>query len=110
MGNESALTLALDLVRPFGAIVSVGIPPKDGLPFTGAQLYNKNVSLDFGRCPAHALFPLAFDLLVKRQDVLGGVGGEANLIDRVVSIEDAKESYIRFERGEWGKVVFDPWL
>jgi hypothetical protein len=33
------------------------------MPFTGRQLYNKNVSLDFGRCPARAMFPMAFDLL-----------------------------------------------
>ena len=110
VGNASALTLAMDMVRPFGAIVSVGIPPNASLPMKGAQLYNKNVSLDFGRCPAHALFPMAFDLLVKRQDVFGGVGGDASLVDRIVSIDDAVESYRQFERGECGKVIFNPWM
>lgn len=63
VGNTSALALAYDLVRAFGAIVSVGVHGEPPLPFVGREVYNKNVSLDFGRCPARAMFPLAFDLL-----------------------------------------------
>lgn len=63
MGHSDALTLAYDLVRAFGVIVSVGVHGAPQLPLTGRQCYNKNVSLDFGRCPARAMFPLAFDLL-----------------------------------------------
>lgn len=94
---------------------------------TGRQLYNKNVSFDFGRCPARAMFPLAFDLLgesvakfrplsllsdpwtVKRQDVFGKVGETASLIDRIVDFSQAAESYRAFDKGEVGKVIFDPW-
>ncbi|KAF8158264.1 chaperonin 10-like protein [Crassisporium funariophilum] len=109
VGNTSALDLAYDLVRAFGVIVSVGVHGAPPLPFTGRQLYNKNVSLDFGRCPARAMFPPAFDLLVKRQDVFGGVGEAASLIDRVVNFDEAVESYRAFDKGEVGKVIFDPW-
>jgi threonine dehydrogenase-like Zn-dependent dehydrogenase len=64
VGNNSALSLAYDLVRPFGVITSVGVhSPLASMPFNGGQLYNKNVSFDFGRCPVRAMFPLAFDLL-----------------------------------------------
>lgn len=55
--------MAFDLVRPFGVITSVGIHPGQPLPLTGRNLYDKNVSLDFGRCPARAMLPMAFDLL-----------------------------------------------
>lgn len=65
VGNTSALTLAYDLVRAFGVITSVGVHGEPALPFTGRQAYNKNVSFDFGRCPARAMFPAAFDLLGK---------------------------------------------
>ncbi|PPQ77465.1 hypothetical protein CVT25_011335 [Psilocybe cyanescens] len=109
VGNTSALSLAYELVRAFGAIVSVGVHGAPPLPLTGSQLYNKNVSLDFGRCPARAMFPPAFDLLVKRQDVFGGVGETASLIDKIVSFDEAVESYRAFDKGEVGKVVFDPW-
>ncbi len=57
------MNLGYELVRAFGVIVSVGVHGTPLLPVTGRQLYNKNVSFDFGRCPARAMFPLAFDLL-----------------------------------------------
>ncbi|KAF9496077.1 hypothetical protein BDN71DRAFT_1390339 [Pleurotus eryngii] len=109
VGNNSAISLAYDLVRAFGAIVSVGVHGEPSVPFTGRQLYNKNVSFDFGRCPARAMFPPAFDLLVKRQDVFGGVGEPTSLIDRIISLDDAPEAYKQFDKGEWGKVILDPW-
>lgn len=72
-------------------------------------MYDKNVSLDFGRCPVRAMFPMALDLLIKRQDVFGGIGGEGNLVERIVGLEDAIEMYSLFDKGVVGKVLFDPW-
>ncbi|KAK0475821.1 alcohol dehydrogenase [Armillaria novae-zelandiae] len=109
VGNNSALSLAYDLVRDFGAIISVGVHGANQVPFTGRQLYNKNVSLEFGRCPARTMFPPAFELLVKRQDVFGGVGDLSNLVDRIVGFDQAPEMYRAFEKGDVGKVIFDPW-
>lgn len=126
MGNTDALTLAYDLARAFGVIVSVGVHGEPPLPLTGRQCYSKNISLDFGRCPVRAMLPLAFDLLgasrsrmvlsfyptsptVKRQDVFGGVGEAASLIDRVVKFTEAVDSYEQFDKGKVGKVIFDPW-
>ncbi|KAJ3935115.1 MAG: chaperonin 10-like protein [Lentinula lateritia] len=109
VGNNSALTAAYDLARPFGVITSVGVHAPKNVPFTGQDLYNKNISFDFGRCPARAMFPMAFELLVKRQDVFGKVGTESSLIDRVVDIKQASEMYKAFDQGQVGKVLFDPW-
>lgn len=109
VGNNSALSLAYDLIRPFGHIASVGVHGEPQMPFTGRQLYNKNVSFDFGRCPVRAMFPMAVDLLVRRQDVFGGVGEAASLVDKVVGFDEAVESYELFDKGKVGKVLFDPW-
>ncbi|KAJ7366570.1 chaperonin 10-like protein [Mycena albidolilacea] len=109
VGNPSAISLAYDLVRPFGAIVSVGVHGEPQMPFTGRQLYNKNVSFDFGRCPARAMFPMAFDLLVKRQDVFGEVGGLDSLVDRIIGPNEAPEIYAAFDQSKIGKAVFDMW-
>ncbi len=65
VGHNSALALAYDLVRPFGVISSVGVHGERPFPLTGGNLYDKNVSLDFGRCPARSMLPMAFDLLGK---------------------------------------------
>lgn len=109
VGHNSALTLAYDLVRSFGSITSVGVHGESQMPFTGRQLYAKNVSFDFGRCPVRAMFPTALDLLVRRQDVFGGVGENASLIDKIVGLEEAPKAYEEFDSGRVGKVLFDPW-
>jgi len=109
VGSNSALTLAYQLVRPFGHISSVGVHQEPPLPFTGREVYDKNVSFDFGRCPVRAMFPLALEILLKRQDVFGAVGKEASLVEKIVSFDEAKESYDLFDKGKCGKLLFDPW-
>jgi hypothetical protein len=53
---------------------------------------------------------LAFNLAsVKRQDVFGKVGEAASLVDRITDFSQAAESYRAFDKGEIGKVIFDPW-
>ncbi|KAF9788612.1 chaperonin 10-like protein [Thelephora terrestris] len=109
VGNTSAISLAFDLVRPFGVITSVGVHQDQPLPMPGRALYGKNVSLDFGRCPVRSVFPLVLDLLVRRQDVFGEVGTETSLVDRIVGFDEAKVYYDLFDKGKCGKVLFDPW-
>ncbi|KAI6130046.1 chaperonin 10-like protein, partial [Pisolithus croceorrhizus] len=109
VGNNSALSLAYELVRPSGCITSVGAHSDSTVPFTGRELYDKNVSLDFGRCPVRAMFPMALDLLVRRQDIFGDVGGEVSLVDKVVGFSEAATMYQEFDKGKCGKVLFDPW-
>jgi len=109
VGATSALSLAFDLVRPFGVITSLGVPRDHPLPMSAQALYGKNVSLDFGRCPVRSMVPLVLDLLVRLQDVFGEVGTKISLVDRIVGFDEAKESYELFEKGKCGKVLFDPW-
>ncbi|KAI5121377.1 hypothetical protein M0805_001190 [Coniferiporia weirii] len=114
VGNNPALSLAYTLLRPFGVLVSVGVHQAPPVPFTGRELYAKNVAAVFGRCPVRTVFPLAADLLRRRQDVFGGSGsgsgaGAGAGVERVVSLDEAPEAYAKFAKGEWGKVAFDPW-
>lgn len=109
VGNNSALTLAYDLVRPFGTISSVGVHQEPPLPFNGRQMYDKNISVDFGRCPVRAMLPIASKVLLQHQDIFGSIGEEASLIEKVVSLDEAPESYELFDKGKCGKVLFDPW-
>jgi hypothetical protein len=55
------------------------------------------------------MFPIAMELLIKRQDVFGGIGGNGDLVERVVGLGDAAEIYDMFNKGVVGKVLFDPW-
>ncbi|THH27436.1 hypothetical protein EUX98_g6751 [Antrodiella citrinella] len=110
VGNNSALSLAYELVGPFGLISSVGVHQAPQLPLTGREVYDKNVSFDFGRCPVRSMFPTAASILLKRQDVFGGVGETASLIEKVVSFDSAVDAYEAFDKGRCGKILFDPWM
>ncbi|TBU25558.1 alcohol dehydrogenase [Dichomitus squalens] len=109
VGNNNALTLSYEIVRPFGIISSVGVHQEPPLPFNGRGVYDKNVSFDFGRCPVRAMFPIAVDILLKRQDVFGSVGEKASLIDKIVPLNEAPDAYEDFDKGRCGKILFDPW-
>ena len=106
VGHASALRLAYTLIKPFGVIASVGVHQEPPIPFTGRELYAKNVAMVFGRCPVRTIFPLAADLLRRRQDVFGEKGCAG--VERVLSIDDAPEAYRKFAANEWGKIAFDP--
>ena len=108
VGNPSALTLGLALLAPTGVLSSCGVQQAPPLPFTGREMYNTNATLEFGRCSVRALLPAAARLLLARADVLGARGKGA-VIERIIPLRDAPTAYARFETGEWGKVVFDPW-
>jgi threonine dehydrogenase-like Zn-dependent dehydrogenase len=109
VGHPSALTLAASLVRSFGVVSSVGVHQAPPLPFTGRDAYNRNISFDFGRCPVRAMLPIAMQVLIANIGVFGDVGGKAGLVERVISMKDAKVWYEKFEKGDCGKVLFDPW-
>jgi threonine dehydrogenase-like Zn-dependent dehydrogenase len=53
VGSDSALRLAMDLLRPGGTISSVGVHTTDNFSFSPGQAYDKNLTYKTGRCPAH---------------------------------------------------------
>ena len=91
VGNPQAIQLALDLVRPFGRVSSVGVHTQP-LPLAGSQLYGKNVTLAFGRCPVRSIFEEALDVLVEEQEKL------KSLMGNIVSLEDAPQAFRDFEQ------------
>ena len=72
VGNSPALRMAYDIVRPWGTISSVGVHNTE-IPITGNEMYNKNIRIQFGRCPVRAIFPKALELLEEKHQLLGYV-------------------------------------
>jgi threonine dehydrogenase-like Zn-dependent dehydrogenase len=103
VGHPSALTLSASLSRPFGIISSVGVHSDPTFPIPTPLLYDKNLSFAFGRCPVRALVSRSKGVLERRKEAFEG------FVERVVGIGEAAAAYERFERGEGGKVCFDPW-
>jgi len=85
-----------------------GVHTSSTFPIPPPSLYDKNVSLAFGRCPVRALIEPASTVLQKYHDVFSVCG----FIDKIVPIRDeegVKEVYRAFDQREVGKVIFAPW-
>ncbi|KAK5190855.1 hypothetical protein LTR99_000199 [Exophiala xenobiotica] len=105
VGLSPALKTAYDVVCPGGKISSVGVHNGE-LPFTAADCYNKNVHIQFGRCPARYVFNEALQALIRNK----GIIEKMEFIDLVLPglDESAVDAVRRFERAEYNKVVFKP--
>lgn len=99
VGHPDALQLSLDLVRPWGSISSVGMH-NHALHLEGFQLYSKNATMAFGRCPVRSIFEDALKLLVKQQDKVRWLSG------KTMSLEEAPQAYKDFEARKVHKVLF----
>ncbi|KAJ6262385.1 hypothetical protein Dda_3193 [Drechslerella dactyloides] len=99
VGSSSALRFAYDLVRPWGGISSIGVHNAD-LPFSGAEMYAKNLKLQFGRCPVRSVYDEALDLLKGNHEKL------RFLTNNQMDIADAEMAYEKFDKAEVQKVIF----
>ncbi|EIM88701.1 uncharacterized protein STEHIDRAFT_52515 [Stereum hirsutum FP-91666 SS1] len=102
VGNPSALTLSESLLSPSGVLSSCGVHQAPPVPFTGRDLYNASMSLEFGRCNVRSVFAMSCGVMAR-------MGSDVGVVERVLPLSRVVEAYEKFERGEWGKVVFDPW-
>jgi threonine dehydrogenase-like Zn-dependent dehydrogenase len=100
VGLSPALRLAYDLVRPWGKISSVGVHNAE-IPFTGNEAYNKNISIQFGRCPVRSIFAESFDLFKKSHKQLDCLSGH------IMKLDDAVEAYDLFEKKKIQKIIFE---
>ncbi|KAK8858877.1 hypothetical protein IAR55_003108 [Kwoniella newhampshirensis] len=101
VGHPSALLAALDLVRPYGAVSSVGVHSKD-ITLAGGLLYDKNVKLQFGRCSVKTFYNAALEVLAENQEVF------KSFIEHKVGFSEAPEYYELFEKNKVAKTVFVP--
>ncbi|EJT53302.1 hypothetical protein A1Q1_05265 [Trichosporon asahii var. asahii CBS 2479] len=99
VGHPSAVADALELVRPYGAVSSVGVHNAP-LSVSAEKFYDKNVRMQFGRCSVRTFFPAAMNVLKGNLDLF------RSFVQFKVGINEAPEYYTRFEKGEIGKTVF----
>ncbi|KEY64327.1 hypothetical protein S7711_06371 [Stachybotrys chartarum IBT 7711] len=126
VGLSPALRTAFDVLRPFGAISSIGVH-SDEIPWTGDEGYGKNVRMQMGRCPVRSVFPEALAVLEQKQHlfeyvaqrvynlsvvtsliVLANIQLVRFMFDHVMPLEQAPEGYALFDQMKVQKVVFQP--
>ncbi|KAM3415201.1 hypothetical protein BST61_g10321 [Cercospora zeina] len=99
VGHADAWNLSFDMIRPWGAISSIGVYTEKW-EVNGLMLYGKNVQMAFGRCPVRSIFEEALELLVQEQKKV------AFLCGKTMSLEDAPQAYKDFEQRKVHKIVF----
>lgn len=99
VGHESAVLDALSLVRPYGAVSSVGVHTRN-ITIDGNILYDKNVRAQFGRCSVRTFFPAALNVLKANLELF------KSFVENKVDLDEAEEYYRLFEQGKVAKTVF----
>ncbi|KAH8763797.1 chaperonin 10-like protein [Diaporthe sp. PMI_573] len=101
VGLSPALRTAYELVRPFGAVSSIGVHNAE-IPWSATEGYGKNLRLQMGRCPVRHVFSEALPILKERQSQLGF------MFDQIMPLSSAVEGYALFDAMKAQKVVFKP--
>ena len=91
VGRVDALHLAIDIVRPFGFVSSVGVYTEE-FTVPASKLYGRNLTMAFGRCPVRSIFQDALDILIQEQEKLKFLCGQT------MDLEQAPEAYEIFEK------------
>lgn len=99
VGVEAALHLSVKLARPFGVVSSCGIHTKP-VTLQGLDLYNKNLRMQFGRCPVRTYFEPALEMVGKHQDIF------KEFVQHSVPIDEAVKYYDLFDKRKVRKTVF----
>ncbi|KAJ5085669.1 hypothetical protein N7532_010440 [Penicillium argentinense] len=98
VGNQSAMRLAIDLVRPCGIVSSVGFHQGD-LPYTAFEAYSKNLDINMGRAAARPVYGEALKVFAENQDKF------ADFITHRMPLADAPTAYEMFEKHQARKVT-----
>ncbi|PMB65481.1 putative zinc-binding alcohol dehydrogenase [Beauveria bassiana] len=106
VGLSPALKTAFELVRPFGAMSSIGVHNAENMLPHEALLYllefSKNVRFQMGRCPVRSIFPEALALLERKQKDV------EFMFDNIMPLSEAVNGYEMFDRMKVHKIVFVP--
>ncbi|KAK4053941.1 hypothetical protein OIO90_003778 [Microbotryomycetes sp. JL221] len=106
VGNARALDVAMTHVRTFGAVASCGVhagASHDGEPtITRQALYNKNLSIQFGRCPVRSVFDDALACLRQHDKLF------SSFVQHTVPLARGPEFYAEFEAQRILKTIFTP--
>jgi hypothetical protein len=101
VGLDAAMTTAISVARPGGAVGRVGIPQNEMLPASQPAFYS-NISVSGGPAPVRAYIE---ELL---PDVLNGTIQPGRVFDRVIGLDDVPGGYRAMNDREAIKVMVEP--
>ncbi|KAL4980344.1 chaperonin 10-like protein [Aspergillus desertorum] len=95
--SDPALRMGFEFLRPCGVISSVGVHNGE-IPWTGSEVYGKNVTRKMGRCPVRSVSDAALEVLKRNQHLLGYA--------HYVLSRSSVEAYDLFNAMKVQKVIF----
>ena len=101
VGLDAAMTTAISVARPGGAVGRVGVPQNEMMPTSQPAFYD-NISVSGGPAPARAYIE---ELL---PDVLNGTIQPGRVFDRVIGLDDVPDGYRAMNDREAIKVMVEP--
>ncbi len=100
-GNDAAVAHALDLVRPGGRLVLVGIPDEDRTTFSASVARRKGVTIVLVR-RMNRVYPRAIELVAQRRINV------SDLVTHRYPLAEVAEAFRIAELRQGGKVVVEP--
>lgn len=100
-GNDNAVRLAMEAVRPGGRLVLAGIPGNDRTAFPAALARRKGLTIAMVR-RMNEVYPRAINLASRR------VVDLPSLVSRRASLEDAADAFLAAERRAGLKTIVSP--
>ena len=101
VGNEQAITTAMNIVRPGGAVGRVGVPHYDGIPGMANMFYH-NITVNGGPAPVRAyieeLLPFVYD----------GTIEPGRVFDSEIGLDKTPDGYRAMNDREALKVMIAP--
>jgi len=101
VGLDAAMTTAISVARPGGAVGRVGVPQNEMMPASQPAFYS-NISVSGGPAPVRAYIE---ELL---PDVLNGTIQPGRVFDRVIGLDDVPGGYRAMNDREAIKVMVEP--
>lgn len=104
VGSAATMKLAFEMVRPGGILASVGVQAYEQLPFNPPDLYDKNITMRFGRCPARSYMEKLIPLVQTKHPDL------TTIITHTFSLDEGVEAYRLFDERKDGciKLLLKP--
>src|SRR5436305_2529525 len=101
VGLDAAMTTAISVARPGGAVGRVGVPQNEMMPASQPAVYN-NISVSGGPAPARAYIE---ELL---PDVLDGRIEPGKVFDRTIGLDEVPDGYRAMADRDAIKVMVEP--
>ncbi|MCC7105975.1 MAG: alcohol dehydrogenase catalytic domain-containing protein, partial [Chloroflexi bacterium] len=102
VGAEATLLGAINAVRPYGRVSSIGVFAEDSFPFPVGQAFGRGLHLSMGRCHVQRYMPRLIRMIEHGRVDL------RRFVSHTIPLAEAPEGFKIFDRREAFKILLKP--